>query len=141
MNKKIINYFRVFLFVNKKNKMRDKIDFLSSSSMTEVEHFMHQTLRPILKEKNEIIQLLSSRSIENMEKNFSTFSIKKQQELLGSLIQKNISFRNQIIGIVLASMRIDEIDIYFKYQKEINKRILQMAEVRILSRFQKKDLI
>lgn len=121
--------------------MRDKIDFVTNASMTEVEHFMHQTLRPILKEKNEIIQLLSSTSIENMEKNFSSFSIKKQQELLGSLIQKNTSIRNQIIGIVLASMRADELDFYFKNQKEINKRILQMAEVRVLSRFQKKDII
>ena len=119
--------------------MREKIDFSTSPHMQDVEYFMHQSLRPILKEKNDLLREVCMHFMLHMEKRFNYFPFQKQQELLGAMIQKNAALRNQLIGISLASMRDEELLFYFKNHKELNKRILQMAEVRILSQYLKKD--
>lgn len=49
------------------------------------------------------------------------------------MIQKQVPFRNQLIGSVIGMFTLTEMEEYEKNTSEINKRILTMAKQRILS--------
>jgi len=99
----------------------------------DIETFMHKTLRPILKLQNDLLVRLFIQKISNP---YLLESHKERLAFIEKTLSKDVILRNQIIGLVIGGMTVDEFGFYDKHQKELNKRILKMAMVRIDTAYQ-----
>lgn len=98
--------------------------------------FMHTTLRPVLKQKHDILcAVIGNNKILNTNILASKTEL-QNMTLLKHFFQKNAELRNQLIGIIIGSFTTEELEFYFQYQKENNRRILEMIITRFLSEFQ-----
>ena len=98
--------------------------------------FMHATLRPILKQKHDILcAVIRNNKILNTNILASKTEL-QNMALLKQFFQKNAALKNVLIGIIIGSFTIEELEFYFQYQKESNRRILEMIIARFLSEFQ-----
>ena len=105
-----------------------------------IEKFQNETLRPILKFQHGLTQSIllghpnyeSLRSIEG--------DAKEYRQSLKKLIQTNIAFKNQLLGIIIGQFTSSELQYYLTDRKEINKRILQMQLNRYCDTFTTKGI-
>ena len=100
---------------------------------TPLEQFHHEVLRPILKFQNEIILEVFLSEMRRFKIDLGQYSPKGKKEKIKSALQKNQKLRTLLIGIVIALFELDELNFYHQHQSEINKRISNMLEERIVS--------
>jgi hypothetical protein len=96
------------------------------------ERFMHESLRPILKMLNKKLVLIALLSCVNTSAKFPEMELKLKQKFMQDQLEKNSSLRNQLLGMVIGQLNEEELSFYGKNTKQLNKRISQMLEVRIL---------
>jgi hypothetical protein len=113
------------------------IKFEITESMTESELFQNQTLRPILKFQGPGLCRLTLMYCFQMNPNFGSLSGTKKRKMLNDLLSGNQALRNHLIGMIISFFDKQEWDFYSKLQKDINKRILAMIQVRVLDSYEK----
>lgn len=96
------------------------------------ERFMHESLRPILKMLNKKLVLIALLSCVNTSAKFPEMELKLKQKFMQDQLEKNSSLRNQLLGMVIGQFNEEELSFYGKNTKQLNKRISQMLEVRVL---------
>lgn len=98
---------------------------------TVLESFQSNTLRPILKLQNEtLLSLLSAHLIENKIK-LSEKSVEKKEEIIHTILKKNMAFKNLSIGLVLGHFTDTELAFYSSNKSEVNKRIVELVIKRL----------
>lgn len=103
----------------------------------EEEHFMHETLRPVLKFQHQlIVKLLESEKMLNLEALSGKQKTNAQKrELITSFLQKNTKVKTLLLGLVIGMFHENEFDAYLLQKKAIDKRIVEMIITRFLSEF------
>lgn len=104
---------------------------LTIEKATPEEAFQNQTLRPVLKMQHHlIISLIESQThfgaILKKSDNYTVF-----YESLLTYVQKHQQLKNQIIGLCIGLLSMEEFNFYLSSSAAINKRIIQMAVKRI----------
>ena len=112
-----------------------KFEFTESMSITEL--FQNQILRPILKFQNEGLCRLVLHHCFQMNPKFGELSNTKKRKMLNDLISGNQALRNNLIGMIISFFDTEDLNFYFNSQKEINKRILAMIQIRVLENYEK----
>jgi len=113
------------------------IKFDITESMTEAESFQNQTLRPILKFQGPGLCRLTLIYCFQMNPGFGGLSGTKKRKMLNDLLSGNQALRNHLIGMIISFFNKQEWDFYASKQKDINKRILAMIQVRVLDTYEK----
>lgn len=113
------------------------IKFEITESMTDSELFQNTTLRPILKFQSSGLCRLSLLYCYQMNPSFVSLSATKKRKMLNDLLSGNQALRNHLIGMIISFFDKQEWDFYATKQKEINKRILAMIQVRVLENYEK----
>lgn len=114
--------------------LRPQIAAIESAQIqTPLEQFHHQVLRPILKFQNEIILAIFHSEMNRFKIDLDKYSPKGRKEKIKSTLQKNQKLRTTLIGIVIALFELEELNFYHQQPNEINKRISNMMEERIVS--------
>lgn len=113
------------------------IKFDITESMTEAELFQNQTLRPILKFQGPGLCQLTLIYCFQMNPGFGGLSGTKKRKMLNDLLSGNQALRNHLIGMIISFFDKQEWDFYASKQKDINKRILAMIQVRVLDTYEK----
>lgn len=110
--------------------LRPVIESSINGSKNEIELFMHQTLRPLLKFQHHLIC-----SIISHEKylKLSGEDLLLLHAQLNEYIQKNTILRTTLIGTIIGFFTKEELAIYFTFKKQFNKRIIEMAVTRYIS--------
>jgi uncharacterized membrane-anchored protein YjiN (DUF445 family) len=72
-----------------------------------------------------------------MNPSFGTLSGTKKRKMLNDLLSGNQALRNHLIGMIISFFDKQEWDFYSSKQKDINKRILAMIQVRVLDSYEK----
>ena len=119
----------------KKNKLsiRPSIESIDlSASVNPQEVFQNQVLRPILKLQHEIIIFFVAHALLRRGNKYKQIEEAEQEKYIANLLSKDIALLNQLKGIVLGMMTIDEISSYKKDERDLNKRIISMLKKRIL---------
>jgi len=119
----------------KKNKIliRPIIESINqSASINPNEVFQNQVLRPILKLQHDIIIFIIAKALLRRENKFDQLESSEQEEFISSLLSNDIVLANQLKGIVLGMMTIEEMIIYKTEERLLNKRIMSMLKKRIL---------
>lgn len=116
--------------------IRPVVEVFTENS-TIFESFQSNTLRPILKFQNEtLLSLFSFHLIENKIK-LAHQRVEKQEELIHSILKKNMAFKNLSIGLVLGHFTDTELTFYNSNKSEINKRIVELIIKRLTDQKEK----
>ena len=118
-------------------KLRPKIKSIQQNLNTsDLEQFQNDKLRPILKLQHEILLALFHSSWSHNKVPFAELKAEEKRSKLNQIFQKDLSFKNQSIGIVIGMLTVDEYAVYSVDSSVYNRRIITMLKQRILSTFE-----
>ena len=106
--------------------------FLKKADSLE-ENFQNETLRPILKLQNDLIITLAQEFLKHRNVSWEKIKEKDPLQWLNLNIKRDIPFKNLMIGMVIGQFNGEELKEYLSFQKEMNKRIINMMTERIVN--------
>lgn len=117
-------------------KLRPKIETIQQDLNTsDLEQFQNETLRPILKLQHDILLALFQSSVSRNKVQFAKLKVEEKETKLDQLFQKDLSFKNQSMGVVIGMLTIEEYVIYTEDTSAYNRRIATMLKQRIMSTY------
>ncbi|WP_397446392.1 glyoxalase [Polaribacter sp. R77954] len=112
-------------------KERPKLENLIHAQTTDVEVFQNTVLRPIIKMQHHLLIAFFKSFLHKRKIDFGSLSLENQKSTIKSALEKDIAFKNQIIGCVLGQFSMKEYDMYSKNSSEFNRRIKQIIIKRL----------
>ena len=94
-----------------------------------VGHFLHATLRPVLKLQNTLLLQLVADFVRD---HHITLVATDQQHQLAELLSRNTKLRYTVVGLVSGLFTAEEYDFYRQHRPELNRRLLELAQRRVL---------
>ncbi len=120
--------------MHREKDKRPEIKTLSKTKLSlPIEDFQNQTLRPILKMKNEVILAFFKTYIQSKKINWTDKTKEKKEAFVFEILPKDQTFKNSMVHLILGNFSLNEFNQYRENPKEYNKRIWQMAQQRISS--------
>ena len=113
------------------NKERPELGNLVNKNTTEVEKFQNEVLRPIIKMQHHLLILFFENYVEKRKIDFTSLSEEKKKNKIKSIFDKDINFKNLILGLIIGHFTVDECLYYFQNPSEFNKRVLQIIIQRL----------
>lgn len=117
------------------SKVRPNLINLINSNTSDIERFQNEVLRPVIKMQNNLLVAFFKNYIKNNKIKFNTLKAEVQENKINTILTKDINFKNILIGSIIGHLEENEIEIYFKYKTEINKRIIQIIKQRLHDNF------
>ena len=117
------------------SKVRPNLINLINLNTSDIERFQNEVLRPIIKMQNNLLVAFFKNYIKNNKIKFNTLKPEVQENKINTILTKDINFKNILIGSIIGHLEENEIEIYFKYKTEINKRIIQIIKQRLHDNF------
>jgi len=96
-----------------------------------MEYFQNRTLRPILKFQNILILSIFRYHLEKHKIMFHELTDAKQDENIEQIIHKDRKIHHLLLGIVIGHFTELEYQTYIKYEKELNRRIIDLLIQRL----------
>ncbi|MFY9242147.1 MAG: glyoxalase [Polaribacter sp.] len=112
-------------------KERPILPNLINANTTETETFQNEVLRPIIKMQHDLLIAFFKSYLEKRKIDFIVLSEQKKRAKIKSVLEKDIQFKNTIIGSVLGHFTIDEYEAYNKNSSEFNRRITKIIIQRL----------
>ena len=120
--------------MNDKQSIRPIIKNISvTGNQRPEERFQNKVLRPILKLQHDLLVLFFESNTLKKKVVFAELSALKKKALIDEIFKKDSQFKIELRGLIIGHFATDE---YLEYQKmtsEINKRIMSMANERLIS--------
>ena len=114
------------------HKERPILSDLIKANTTDVETFQNEVLRPIIKMQHDLLIAFLENYLQKRKIDFAILSEQKKRARIKSILEKDIQFKNMIVGSVLGHFSVKEYDLYNINSSEFNRRIRQI----IIKRFQ-----
>ncbi|MHB0756679.1 glyoxalase [Polaribacter sp. M15] len=112
-------------------KERPILQDLVNESTTETEVFQNSVLRPIIKMQHPLLIAFFNTYLIKRKVDFTKLSEQKKRAKIKSVLEKDLQFKNQILGTVLGHFSLDEYKIYQNNSSEFNRRIKQIIIKRL----------
>lgn len=113
------------------NKERPELGNLVNKNTTEVEKFQNEVLRPIIKMQHHLLISFFENYIKKRKIDFTSLSEEKKKNKIKSIFDKDINFKNLILGLIAGHFSVDEYLYYTQNSSEFNKRVLQIIIQRL----------
>jgi hypothetical protein len=126
-------YSEVTKFIRMEPKSRPLLVLKKADSLEE--NFQNETLRPILKLQNDLIITLAQEFLKSRNISWEKIKEKDPFQWLNLNIKRDIPFKNLMIGMVIGQFNGEELKEYLSFQKEMNKRIINMMTERIVNHY------
>lgn len=111
-------------------------EIVSDATDSIQEQFQNKTLRPILKQQNEVL-LRSFRQYVVKHKNaFRKLSGKEQETYVRNAVRQDHNFRQFLKGTIVGFFTESEWNIFIEKENELNKRMINLIEQRLISQLQ-----
>ena len=94
-----------------------------------VGHFLHATLRPVLKLQNDLLLAVIA---DFMRDHHITLRPTDQHHQLTEMLTRNTKLRYTIVGLITGQFTAAEYAFYHLHRAELNRRLLEMALHRVL---------
>jgi hypothetical protein len=114
------------------SKERPELLGIIKPRTTEIEGFQNKTIRPIIKMQHDLLLAFLKNYLQKRKVDFSSISEEKKKLKIKSILEKDIQFRNMILGSILGHFSMDEYSHYYSSASEMNKRIINIT----IQRFQ-----
>ncbi len=86
-----------------------------------IEKFQNQTLRPIIKMKDEVLLLMITEALISKNKNYQNLTQPEKILWIKNTITKDIKLNHLLKGIILGNLHTEELYFYQKHQKNVPK--------------------
>jgi hypothetical protein len=94
-------------------------------------HFMHHTLRPVLKLQNELLLLIFRHYLQKSKGTFWQLPAAKRPEYIAHCIRQDQKLRNMLSGVVMGHFTVQEIQVYQQHEAELSRRIAELLIQRL----------
>ena len=94
-----------------------------------VGHFLHATLRPVLKLQNDLLLAVVADFVRD---HHISLRPTDQHHQLTELLTRNTKLRYTILGLTTGQLTAEEYEFYRLHRPELNRRLLEMALHRVL---------
>jgi len=94
--------------------------------------FLHATLRPVLKLQNDLLLAAVADFVHDHHMPVAKASPTDQQRQLAELLARNTKLRYTVVGLITALFTTEEYAFYRQHRPEINRRLLELAQKRVL---------
>ena len=114
-------------------KVRPKLpDSLTEGKLKEEELFQNMVLRPVIKMQHDVLILRVKSYFTSKRVMFNVMDKKKRTLAIEKAFLGDNAFKKEIQGMVLGQLDTKEYQRYLKYERTMNKRIIQMVRNRML---------
>lgn len=100
------------------------------------EYFQNAVIRPILKFQNELFIEVFKNYIRKHKNVFHDLSIPKKLQYIENSIQRDVKFRNNLKGMILGLLTLEEFEVYTENSSALNKRMLNLLVERLKDQVQ-----
>ncbi|PIB37598.1 hypothetical protein BFP72_16600 [Reichenbachiella sp. 5M10] len=112
-------------------ELRPEIPVATTRRSGEAERFQNGIIRPIVKLQHELVMALVAK-----EKTFELAVVhapnkEEYRNRIGIWLQKRPKIKNQLLGVIVGMMTLEELSGYHLHYNEYNKRIIQILVTRI----------
>ena len=115
------------------DKVRPKLpDSLTDGKLKEEELFQNMVLRPVIKMQHDVLILRVKSYFTSKRVMFNVMDKKKRTLAIEKAFLGDNAFKKEIQGMVLGQLDTTEYQRYLKYERTMNKRIIQMVRNRML---------
>ena len=114
-------------------KVRPKLpDSLTEGKLKEEELFQNMVLRPVIKMQHDVLILRVKSYFSSKRVMFNVMDKKKRTLAIEKAFLGDNAFKKEIQGMILGQLDTTEYQRYLKYERTMNKRIIQMVRNRML---------
>ena len=104
-------------------------------SMTDVEKFQNDVIRPILKYQHDVIVGYAISKAVNRNSKFPNLIAIEKERYFDKVTLKDSKIKQELNGMVLGLMTVEEMNKYLAIESEYKRRINSMIRERIVSTF------
>ena len=112
-------------------KERPIIKDLVKKHTTEIESFQNTIVRPIIKMQHPLLVASFKNYLEKRKVDLQSCSDLEINNKIKSIYNKDISYRNISLGLIIGHLSTSEFSYYINYSSEINKRIIKIIHQRV----------
>ena len=112
-------------------KERPIIKDLVKKHTTEIESFQNTIVRPIIKMQHPLLVASFKNYLEKRKVDLQSCSDLEINNKIKSIYNKDISYRNISLGLIIGHFSTSEFSYYTNYSSEINKRIIKIIHQRV----------
>ncbi|WP_035559007.1 hypothetical protein [Hymenobacter sp. IS2118] len=109
--------------------LRPLINAEATDAAGTVGHFLHATLRPVLKLQNDLLLAVVADFVLD---HHITLRPTDQHHQLSELLGRNTKLRYTVVGLITGAFTADEYAFYRLHRPEVNRRLLEMVLRRVL---------
>ena len=100
---------------------------------TDLEAFLHRTLRPVLKLQNETLLTLVAADVAKRVSGFAGFALEDQRARLASLLKTDSRLKRVLLGVVWGALTADELAFALGHEAEVRRRVTALVLERVAS--------
>ncbi|MGA0828794.1 MAG: glyoxalase [Flavobacteriaceae bacterium] len=105
-------------------------------NMSREEYFQNAVLRPVLKLQNELFIAVYINYIRKHKNVFYDLSLPKKMQYIENSVQRDVKFRNNLKGIILGQLTVEEFEVYAENSSALNKRMMNLLIERLKDQIQ-----
>ena len=108
-------------------------EIITQPSESVVENFQNQTLRPILKQQNELLLAVFKQYISVRKGAFYKISETEQLEYISHSVKRDMKFKHYLEGIISGHFTLEEYRLFLENEEELTKRLINLLVQRLQS--------
>ncbi len=113
--------------------LRPQVDAAPEAAVSEVEAFLHRTLRPVLKLQNAPLLALVAADLRKRVPGFAAFAPDDARERLVSTLKADARLKRVLLGLVLGMLTTDELAFALENDAEVRRRVMLLVVERVRS--------
>jgi len=113
--------------------IRPSVDAHPERAATPEEHFLHATLRPVLKLQNDLLLRLTAASVAARIPGFPSFDPADQERRLRQMLAQDRRLKHVLYGVVLGALTAEEVQFFLDHESEVRRRLGALIAERVAS--------
>ena len=113
--------------------LRPTVDADPDAAASDVEAFLHRTLRPVLKLQNPVLLQLVARDLAKRVPGFAGFAPDDARERLRALLRTDSRLKRVLLGVVLGALTERELAFALDHEAEVRRRVVALLAERVTS--------
>ena len=111
--------------------LRPTVDADPDAAATDVEAFLHRTLRPVLKLQNETVLALVTADVAKRVPGFADLPSEARRARLAAAMKKDTRLKRVLLGVVLGMLTADELAFALDHEAEVRRRVVALLAERV----------
>lgn len=113
--------------------LRPPVDADPEAAATDVEAFLHRTLRPVLKLQNPTLLALVAAEVRKTVPGFDGFAPDDRRARLEAVLRADSRLKRVLLGVVLGMLTAEELATAQAHEAEVRRRIVALLTERVRS--------